>query len=324
MKKFIENQIQGSKVIILLGPTCVGKTGASILLAEHLDTDIISADSMQIYRHMDIGTAKPSIEERNRVIHHMIDIVDPDESYSCGQYIEHVVPVVRLLLKRGKTPVAVGGTGLYIRAMTHGIFSAPDSDWSLREELLLMEKEEKGSLYDYLKIIDPQAASNMQLSDIKRIVRALEVYIKSGKKISELQRESTKPLPFSFIKIGIKRDRSELYSMIDRRVDKMIENGLIEEVRNIMKLNPSHTTIQAIGYKEIVEYIKGNISLNTAIGHIKKATRRYAKRQFTWFKKEENIKWIDITGIFDASDIYKRIVVSCQGGICKFSCFVVF
>jgi tRNA dimethylallyltransferase len=244
-----------NKVIIILGPTGVGKTGVSILLAKELKTEIISADSMQIYRHMDIGTAKPSIEEKTTVKHHMIDIVDPWESYSTGKYIAEVVPIIDKLHRKGKIPIVVGGTGLYIKAMTRGIFSGPPADWNLREELLSMDKEERGSLYNYLKEFDPDAAEKITPNDTRRVIRALEVCLKSNACISELQKKLTQPLPYDFIKIGLTRDRKELYRIIEERVAIMIKSGLIEEVENILAIRPDRTPLQAIGYKEIAMYM---------------------------------------------------------------------
>lgn len=296
-----------NKVIILLGPTGVGKTGVSILLAKALNTEIISADSMQIYTHMDIGTAKPTPEERAVVKHHMIDIVDPCEAYSTGKYIKAVVPIIEGLHKKGKIPIVVGGTGLYIKAMTRGIFSGPSADWSLREELLSMEKEEKGILYNYLKELDPKAVGKITPNDTRRIIRALEVCLKSNTSMSEMQKRLTRPLPYEFIKIGLLRDRKELYRMIEERVDAMIEKGLVEEVRNLLKMDPDRTPMQAIGYKEIVMYINGEITWDEAVRLIKRGTKRYAKRQFTWFRKEEGIHWIDITGIYDGHEILLHI-----------------
>lgn len=296
------------KVIILLGPTGVGKTGVSILLAQHLRTEIISADSMQIYRHMDIGTAKPSHSEREIVKHHMIDIADPSESFSTGKYISLVIPIIDELHQKGKTPLIVGGTGLYIKAMTRGIFSGPPADWHLRHELLAMEKEEEGSLHRYLKKIDPEAARTITPHDIRRAIRALEVCLKSTTKMSEMQKHFTQPLPFEFIKIGISRNRKELYRMIEDRVDAMIGSGLVGEVRRILKMNPDRTPLQAIGYKEMARHLHGEMSLDKAAGLIKRNTKRYAKRQYTWFRKEEGIHWVDITGMRDYHMIFDHVM----------------
>ena len=305
------------KVIILLGPTGVGKSDASLLLAKSLDTEIISADSMQIYRHMDIGTAKPTVEERTLVKHHMIDIVDPWESYSTGKYIDAVAPLIGKLHSKRKIPIVVGGTGLYIKAMTRGIFSGPSADWSLREELLSMEKEKKGSLYQLLKDLDREASQRISPNDTRRIIRAIEVCSKATSTMSEMQRRMTKPLPYEFIKIGLSRDRKELYRIIEARVDNMVREGMVQEVKKVVHLIEDKEkqgsgkagekravdlllpSMQAIGYKDIALYLEGEITLEEAVRLIKRGSKRYAKRQFTWFKKEEGIHWIDITGIYD-------------------------
>lgn len=321
------------KVIVLLGPTGVGKTSVSLLFAKLLKTEIISSDSMQIYKHMDIGTAKPSVKERHHIKHHMIDIVEPWEFYSTGQYIRDVQPIIDNLLDKGKAPFIVGGTGLYIRAMTRGVFKGHPADWDLRNELLKKEELKKGFLYEYLRSIDPLAASKIMPNDKRRIIRALEVYLKSRKTISELH-QLTHPLPYKFIKTGITRDRAELYNIIEQRVDKMIANGLIDEVKVVIELIKSKghrqgaigyngkeslpityhlspitcSSMQAIGYKEITLYLSGEISLKEAVRLIKKRTKMYAKRQFTWFKKEEGIQWIDVTGIYDPYKIFHKVM----------------
>lgn len=312
------------KVIILLGPTGTGKTRISTLLAEDLKTEIISADSMQIYRHMDIGTAKPTPEEREAVKHHMIDIIEPDETFSTGKYIEMVVPVIEDLHSKGKIPVVVGGTGLYIKAMTRGIFSGPSADWELREQLLSMEEGERGSLYGHLKELDPVAAGKITPNDRRRIIRALEVCLGGSSSISVMQEKFTRPLPYEFIKIGITRDRKELYRMIEERVDQMVRRGLMDEVTRVIHsiegtrrrrgdteskgiLNSPLPSMQAIGYKEIAMFLRGEIPLDEAITLIKRGTKRYAKRQFTWFRKEGDIRWIDITGLHDSREAFLRI-----------------
>jgi tRNA dimethylallyltransferase len=291
-----------NKIIVLLGPTGVGKTTLSIHIAKALNTEIISADSMQIYRHMDIGTAKPGPDDLCRIRHHMIDIVDPWESFSTGKYISMVQPIIDGLHKKKKMPLVVGGTGLYIKAMTRGIFSGPSADWSLRSMLLAMDKEEPGSLFPYLKELDPEAAGKITPGDTRRIVRALEVCLTSNSRISDMQKSLTRPLPYKFIKIGITRDRKELYRMLEERVDAMARSGLVEEVRKILAMHPDRTPMQAIGYKEIAMHLEGKIPLDEAVRLVKRATKRYAKRQFTWFRKEEDIHWVDVTGISDHED----------------------
>jgi tRNA dimethylallyltransferase len=292
------------KVILIVGPTCVGKTGTSILLAEELRTEIISADSMQIYRHMDIGTEKPTRGQRKRVMHHMIDIVEPGEDYSTGRYVETVKPIIEGLLRNGRVPVVTGGTGLYIKAMTRGLFKGPSADWVLREELL---KESAEALYGKLAGIDPEAAREIMPTDKRRVVRALEVCLLSGEKFSDLRRRHTAAFPFDFIKIALSRDRKELYTMIEERVDGMFKRGLVKEVEALMKMNPSRTPMQAIGYKEVAAHLRGEYSLDEAVWLIKRNTKRYAKRQFTWFGKEEGLNWVDITGIKDAGAALENI-----------------
>jgi tRNA dimethylallyltransferase len=313
-----------NKVIILLGPTGVGKTGVSLLLAKALGTEIISADSMQIYRYMDIGTAKPTPAERTLIRHHMIDIAEPGESYSTGKYISTVIPIIEALQKKGKIPIIVGGTGLYIKAMTRGIFSGPSADWTLRENLLSIEQKTTGTLYNRLKELDPEAALKITPNDTRRIIRALEVYLKSSTSISEMQRQLTQPLPYEFIKIGLSRERKELYRMIETRTDAMLESGLVEEVRMVIKRAWEQEgqsvetegeslsvaplpSMQAIGYKEIASYLRREIPFDEAVRLIKRGTKRYAKRQFTWFKKEEDIHWVDISGIHVARGAFHHV-----------------
>lgn len=325
------------KIIVLLGPTGVGKTSASLLLAQSLRTEIISADSMQIYKHMDIGTAKPTLEERSLVRHHMIDVVEPWESYSTGRYIEEVKPIIDGLHDRNVIPLIVGGTGLYVKAMTRGIFEGPPADWDLREELLEQEEQEPGNLYRRLSEVDKEAAARISPTDQRRIVRALEVCLKSGATMSEMQALHTEHLPCEFVKIGLTRDRKELYAMIDRRVDEMIEMGLLGEVIMVLglirtearpwlaekhgstEINESQlSSMQAIGYKELIQHLEGNLPLPDAVALIKKRSRNYAKRQFTWFRKEEGIHWIDITGMLNAAEILARILATLdKSGVLK-------
>jgi len=304
------------KVIVLLGPTGVGKTSASILLAQALWTEIISSDSMQVYRNMDIGTAKPTRDERSIIRHHMIDVVEPWEHYSTGEYIEGVKPILAALHERNALPLIVGGTGLYIKAMTRGIFRGPSANSKLREDLLQRENAEPGSLHRQLQSVDPDAAAAIMPADVRRIVRALEVSLSGEKTMSEMQAELTERLPYDFIKIGLTRERAELYEMIDRRVGRMIEIGLVEEVRNVTAAIQKHhagpiediSSMQAIGYKELLMHLKGEMSLEDAVALIKQRSRNYGKRQFTWFRKEEGISWIDITGIFDEKEIFRKII----------------
>ncbi len=296
-----------NRVIIITGPTGVGKTGFSLLMAEAFRTEIISADSMQIYRGMDIGTAKPSPEEKERVRHHMIDIVDPSETYSAGRYLRDVTPLIELLHNKGKLPIVIGGTGLYIKTLTRGLFSAPEADPELRSALLELECRNPGVLYQELLKIDPQRACSVEPADKRRIIRALEVSLKAGRPISELQREFTSPLPYEYIKIGLTRDRKELYRLIEERVEDMFTRGLVDEVAGLLRMNPSETPLQAIGYKEVFGYLRGELGLDETKLLVKRATKRYAKRQFTWFKKEDAIQWVDITGLFSPEEVFEKV-----------------
>jgi len=303
----MERRGREKRVIIITGPTGVGKTGVSLLVAEALGTEIISADSMQVYRGMDIGTAKPSLEERARVRHHMIDIVDPSETYSAGRYIRDVTPLIEGLLDSGRLPVVIGGTGLYIRTLTSGLFSAPEADPELRAALIELESRMPGRLYQELKRIDPLKASSIDPADKRRVIRALEVSLKAGRPVSELQRELTEPLPYKFIKIGLTRERGELYRMIEERVEEMFARGLVDEVARLLGMNPSETPLQAIGYKEVIGYIRGEQGLDETKLLVKRATKRYAKRQFTWFRKEEGIHWVDITGLLTPEEVFEKV-----------------
>lgn len=298
-----------NKVIIVLGPTGVGKTAVSILIAKALKTEIISADSMQIYRHMDIGTAKPSAEELGAVPHHLIDILSPAESFSAGMFRERAEGAIDGLHAKDKIPIIVGGTGLYIRSLTEGLFEGPAADWPLREKLMEDEKAHgSGYLYKYLSETDPEAAEKINPNDLRRTVRALEVSLKEKRGISECRRASTRPLDHNFIKIGLLRDREELYSIIEERVDRMMEEGLLQETERLLRMKPERTALQALGYREMAQHLNGEIALEEAVRLTKKRTKMYAKRQFTWFNKEPEINWVDITGIMTGDDIYDRVL----------------
>jgi tRNA dimethylallyltransferase len=295
-------------VIILLGPTAVGKTGLSLLLAKALKTEIISADSMLIYRHMDIGTAKPSLHELKEAKHHLIDILSPDEPFSAGLFRENAVKIINELHSKDKIPLIVGGTGLYIRTLTQGLFDGPSADWSLREELEQEEKTEgKGHLYKRLQKLDPEAAEKIKPNDIRRTIRALEVSLQE-QKISEHQKCSTQPEPYNFIKIGLTRERRELYDIIEGRVDRMMEAGLLKETEELLKMKPHRTPLQALGYKEMARHLDGEITLDEAVELLKKRTRNYAKRQMTWFRKEPGITWVDISGIMNAEKAFDKMI----------------
>ncbi len=294
-----------NKAVILFGPTSSGKTEASILLARELGTEIISADSMQLYRLMDIGTGKPAPSQLAEVRHHLIDVIWPDETWSAGRFADEASRTMERLSGEGRIPVIVGGTGLYIKALTRGLMEAPQADEALRAELLKKEED----LYGLLEEMDPETARILAPADTRRILRALEVQIKTKRAASELKRDLTMPLPYDFIKVGLTRDRAELYTLIEDRVDRMLMDGLVQEVREVLgrRKPPSKTAMQAIGYKEVEGFLMGQYPYEEAVRLIKRNTRRYAKRQFTWFKKEEGAVWVDVSGLKGADEIYGRL-----------------
>lgn len=291
--------------IVILGPTGVGKTSLSINLAKELNLDIISADSMQVYKNMDIGTAKIKENEKSGIKHYMLDIVNPDESFNVGMYEEKVNLILKKLEKEKKNVLIVGGTGLYIDAVTRGFANLPESDMELRKNL---ESQNKDENYKKLMWIDPEAAKEIHPNNAKRVVRALEVCILTGKKFSELKSINIKNNNYKFYKYGIERSREKLYDKINQRVEIMFENGILEESKFLYEnYKDAITSSQAIGYKEIFEYFDGKISLEKAKDLIKQNSRNYAKRQFTWFKNDKEIKWFNLDEI-NEEDIIKKIL----------------
>jgi len=286
-------------VIVIFGPTASGKTRLSIELAKKIGGEIISADSMQIYKLMDIGTAKPSRDEMDGIKHYMIDEVYPDEEFSVAKFKKLALEYIKNIISKGKIPIIVGGTGLYINSLIYNIdFSEVETDWNLRKKLK-REDDEKGNAYlhDKLKAIDPDAAAKIHVNDVKRIIRAIEVYELTGKTISYHQKVSRlNPPEYNYIKIGLTMNREKLYDRINKRVDVMLENGLVDEVKKLVELGYDKNAIamQGLGYKEILAYIRGECSLAEAVEILKRETRRYAKRQITWFKRIEDVYWIDL------------------------------
>jgi tRNA dimethylallyltransferase len=287
-------------VIVILGPTASGKTAVSVELAKMLNGEIISADSMQLYKYLDIGTAKPDMAERQDVKHYMLDEVEPDINFSVAMYQKKAEEYIDEIHNKGKLPIITGGTGLYITSLVNNImFSESIGNDELREKLT-NEALESGneSLHKKLTEIDPESANRIHQNDIKRTVRALEVYYHTGLKMSYHIEQSTKvPSKYNFKIYGLTMDREILYNRIDSRVEKMIEKGLIQEVKNLMKkgYNVNHNAMQGIGYKEIIWYFRGWLTLNEAINIIKKESRHYAKRQLTWFRRMKEVKWINVS-----------------------------
>ncbi|MEA2086937.1 MAG: tRNA (adenosine(37)-N6)-dimethylallyltransferase MiaA [Candidatus Caldatribacteriota bacterium] len=291
---------EDNNLLILLGPTGVGKTDISIKLAQKIpDIEIISADSMQIYKYMDIGTAKPDKSILKAIKHHMIDIVDPSEDFDVIQYSKLAADAISDVLKRGKIPLLAGGSGLYISSVINPLFEGPARDIEYRKTLEEGAKiHGKKYLYDKLSEIDPISASRIKPNDLRRIIRALEVFKSTGKPISYLQKKaSDSSAKFNYQIIGFKRSRENLYQRINLRVDKMLKDGFIEEVRMLREMGYKEdlNSMQGLGYKQINKYLNGTYSKEEAINLIKIETRHYAKRQMTWFNnKIENIHWIDL------------------------------
>ncbi len=299
------------KVIVIAGPTASGKTSLSIKLSKEINGEIISADSMQIYKYMDIGTAKPSIEEQNGIKHYLLDFVSPDERYSVAEFKKDAENAIEEILRKGKVPIVIGGTGLYIDSLVFGIeYPEIEFDEKYRQALMNKAMTDEGlkSLYEEAKKIDEKALLKISENDRKRITRILEIYHNTGKTKTEMEIESRKnEVKYDYRVFAINMDREKLYDRINRRVDIMIEQGLIEEVRELIKkYNKFPTAMQGLGYKEVVEYLDGKCSKEEMIDKIKQETRRYAKRQLTWFRKNKNITWLD--GLDDTQNNIKIIL----------------
>ncbi|MFZ5647201.1 MAG: tRNA (adenosine(37)-N6)-dimethylallyltransferase MiaA [Bacillota bacterium] len=302
-------------LLAIVGPTATGKTELSVRIARNLGSEIVSADSMLIYRYMNIGTAKPTISERKGIPHHMIDVADPDEMYNVAIYSQSARKLLREIYERGNLPILAGGTGLYIKAVIDGYnFSEAASDHELREKLK-KECESLGreALHDRLKKVDPETASRLHINDVKRVIRALEVYYLSGKTISSSS-EKEKQTPYNLLMYGLTMDREKLYARIEERVDKMIGAGLVEEVKDLLARGFSEnlTSMQGLGYKEIILYLKGKMTLDEAVDLLKKNTRRFAKRQLTWFRRDSRIIWADV-GEREMEEVASEITRSAEG-----------
>ncbi|MBB4074119.1 tRNA dimethylallyltransferase [Anoxybacillus voinovskiensis] len=286
------------KLVVLIGPTAVGKTKMSIELAKRLDAEIISGDSMQIYRGMDIGTAKIMPAEMQGIPHHLIDIKDPEDSFSVAEFQQLVRPLIREITRRGKLPMIVGGTGLYIQSVLYDYqFTDAPSDEGYRQKLRkLVEEHGEMALFNMLKAVDEESAARIHPRNVRRVIRALEIYHCTGKTMSEWQKTQTPELLYDVAIIGLTMEREQLYRRINERVEQMIANGLLDEVKALYDRGLSDCqSIQAIGYKELYAYFAGTISLEEAIEQLKQNSRRYAKRQLTWFRNKLPVCWFDMT-----------------------------
>lgn len=296
-----------NKLIALVGPTGVGKTQTSLILAKLTGSEIISCDSMQIYKGMDIGTAKASEEEMKSVPHHLINIKTPFEPYSVCEYVKDAKKCVHDIFSRGKNALVVGGTGLYVDSFIKDTnYSEASGDEKIRQELCCYaQKNGNEKLHSMLKEIDPESAEAIHPNNVKRVIRAIEYFKLSGEKISDHNKKSALiPSPYDHVYIGLTRNRDELYERIDKRVDIMLEEGLLDEVFRLWRdgCTKKLTSMQALGYKEIIHYIEGRCTLLEAVRILKRDSRRYAKRQLTWFGRNDNINWINLSEINSADE----------------------
>jgi tRNA dimethylallyltransferase len=292
-----------AQLVIILGPTASGKTELAVRLAERFDGEIVNADSLQVYRGMDIGTAKPSLELRRRVPHHLIDIVDPDADFSASDFRREAGPVIADIHSRGKRVFVVGGTGLYIKALLKGLADTPSGGGAIRRELEAATRETEGEeLLQRLAEVDPETAGRLHPNDRVRIIRALEVYVQTGRPISQFRSEHRFAGDYyDHLKIGIAVERGELYHRIEARVERMNGDGLVQEVEGLLSagFSPRLKPFRSIGYKEICACLRGEYPPDEAVRLIKRDSRRYAKRQMTWLKSDNEIIWVEYPEEFD-------------------------
>jgi len=290
-------------LIVIGGPTASGKTALAIELARRFPVEVVSADSRQVYRRMDIGTAKPTLEEQRQVVHHLIDVVDPHEDFSVAEFVELGRSTVRRILDQGKLPLLVGGTGLYIQALTEGLIPTPASSPELRRELQTREESEgPGTLHALLQQYDPDSAARLAPADQVRIIRALEVYLQSGRTLSSWQREHAfADRPYHRLSLGLQWPREQLYARIDRRAADMLDQGLIEETQALLDhgYSPQLKSMRTLGYRECQGFLSGELSRAETLEQIQQQTRRYAKRQLTWFRHHGEINWFESLADFD-------------------------
>lgn len=295
-------------LVVVAGPTASGKTGLAIDIANYVGGEIVSADSMQIYKYMNIGSAKPTQEERAKAVHHMIDFLEPDAEFSVADYTEMAHKVIADIYERGKIPIMAGGTGLYINSVVNDVtFGEMDTDYELRESLR-KTAEEKGSEYllHMLSEFDEVSAKRLHPNNLRRIIRAIEFYKITGKPISEHQEETKKTQSrYNPLMLCVNWDREELYDRINRRVDMMMDEGLLDEVKRLMDMGYTKdlNSMQGIGYKEVMDYFDGKASLEETVEIIKQSSRRYAKRQLTWFRRDERIHYVSSENPFEEAKL---------------------
>jgi tRNA dimethylallyltransferase len=295
-------------LIVLAGPTASGKTTLSLYLAERLPCEIVSCDSVAIYREMEIGTAKPDKADRERIPHHLIDVIDPTGHYTAGDYSRDARRVLREIIARGRVPVVTGGTGFYLRALTEGLFAGPQRSESLRERLRRSaEKHGRGWLYQLLMRLDPISAERIHPNDTPKLVRAIEVCIAGRQPMSEAWKEGRDPLKgFRIVRIGLEPDRDRLYGRIDQRAAAMFQNGLVEETRKLLEKYGDARPFDSLGYKQAKALLRNEVREADAIAQAQQGHRNYAKRQLTWFRREPDIFWL--RGFGDETRVQRRVV----------------
>ena len=310
-------------VLALVGPTGAGKTRTAIALCGALNAEIVSMDSMQVYRGMDIGTAKPTPEERAQAVHHMIDVADPKEIFTVSMYRDMAAEVIGDILRRGKLPLLVGGTGLYLNALSYDMSLGEDgADRALREELNAIAATPGGPqcLHERLKAVDPQSAARLHPNDVRRVVRAIEVFETTGKPLSSMGEERREG-PYRMLVYGLSLPRELMYARINARVDQMMADGLVDEVKALLAggVEPRREggAMQAIGYKEIVAALRGEMDMDTAVALIKQSSRRYAKRQWTWFRHDPRVQWFDFTEYADERALEGTLLATIRKDMAK-------
>ena len=299
------------RILAIVGPTASGKTPVSLLVAEMFDGEIVSADSRQIYKYLDIGTAKPTRLDMHRVTHHFVDVLDPREGYSAGQFGQDAAGVIKDILRRGKVPILVGGSGLYLKAAIDGMFDEPGKDPDVRANLEAQYRAEGiEPLIEMLRKVDPAALAKMREVTPRRVVRALEVFVISGKPLSQYHQEQKSVPGYATLQFGLEWKRKDLYERIDRRTDQMIVDGLVEEVKSLKaKGYDRHlNALNTVGYKEVFDFLDGASDHERMVALIKQNSRRFAKRQVTWFKADTRIRRIEMTRGIPVSDVAHRIV----------------
>lgn len=306
----------GQPLVVILGPTAVGKSQIAVHLAQALGTEILAADSRQVYKGMDIGTEKPTVGDRGGVPHRLIDLVDPDQPFNVGMYRRSALEEIRRVQQVGRLPLVVGGTGLYIRALTRGLWDGPPADWNVRAQLM-EEAQRHGSsgLYARLSAVDPDLAGGLHPHDTVKIIRGLEVYQLVGRPLSQIHRShGFQDQPFSSLLIGLHRDRQALYQRIDDRIDSEITRGLVEETEKLLNQGYGRhlSSMKGLGYRQISGFLRAEYDFDEAVRMLKRDTRHFAKRQMTWFRKEPHVQWISLSEDTSSEKIAMEILERVQ------------